>query len=71
MCEVALKLDQIELQSMPMTDGQADYELHMNWLSLWNNQLKFKTLGKLPIILEQYMEYILKSIKENPEDVNM
>ena len=29
----------------------------MNQLSLRNNQLKFKTWGKLPIVLEEYREY--------------
>ena len=28
----------------------------MNWLSLRNNQLKFKIAGKLPIILEEFIE---------------
>ena len=31
----------------------------MNGLSLRNNRWKFETLGKLPIILEESMEYIL------------
>ena len=29
----------------------------MNRLSLRNNRLKFKTAGKLPIILEEFIEY--------------
>jgi hypothetical protein len=29
----------------------------MNWLSLKNNQWKFKTAGKLPIVLEEFTEY--------------
>ena len=29
----------------------------MNWLSLRNNQLKFKTSGRLPIILEEFTNY--------------
>ena len=28
----------------------------MNWLNLRNNRLKFKTAGKLPIILEGFVE---------------
>ena len=28
-----------------------------NWLSLRNNGLKFKTAGKLPIVLEELIEY--------------
>ena len=32
-------------------------ELQMTWLSLRNNRLKFKTAGKLPIILEEFIEY--------------
>jgi hypothetical protein len=31
----------------------------MNRLSLKNNQLKFKIVGKLPIILEEFVEYTL------------
>ena len=36
----------------------------MNWLSLRNNGLKFKTAGKLPIILEEFSEYTPHFIKE-------
>ena len=36
-----------------------------NRLSLRNNRLKFKTVGKLPIDLEEYMEYTPYLIKEN------
>ena len=32
-------------------------KLQMNQLSLRNNWLKFKTAGKLPIILEEFIEY--------------
>jgi hypothetical protein len=32
--------------------------LQMNRLSLGNNRLKFKTAGKLPIVLEEFIEYI-------------
>jgi hypothetical protein len=31
-------------------------KFHMNWLSLRNNRLKLKTAGKLPIILEEFIE---------------
>ena len=37
----------------------------MNRLSLRNDQLKFKTAGKLPIILEESVEYTPNLIKEN------
>jgi hypothetical protein len=43
----------------------------MNRLSLKNNRLKFKTPEKLPIILEESIEYTPKLIKEKVEDVNM
>ena len=29
----------------------------MNWLSLRNDRLKFKTPGELPITLEEFVEY--------------
>ena len=37
----------------------------MNRLSLRNNRLKFKSAGKLPIILEEFIEYTSNLIKEN------
>ena len=37
--------------------GENGSQLQMNRLSLRNNQLKFKTAGKLPIILEEFIEY--------------
>jgi hypothetical protein len=37
----------------------------MNRLSLRNQQLKFKTSEKLPIILEKSLEYNLNLIKKN------
>ena len=43
----------------------------MNRLSLRNNQLKFKTLGELPINLEEFMKYIPHINIEKPKDVNM
>ena len=33
-------------------------KLQMNRLSLRNNRLKFKTAGRLPIILQESIEYI-------------
>ena len=42
----------------------------MNRLSLRNNQLKFKTLGKSPINLEETMEYTSNN-KENSKNDNM
>ena len=42
----------------------------MNWLSLRNNWLKLKTLERLPIILQESIEYI-SNYEENPEDVNV
>jgi len=37
---------------------RADSYLQVNWLSLRNNRLKFKTSGELLITLEEFMEYI-------------
>ena len=37
----------------------------MNRLSSRNNRLKFKTAGKLPIILEESIEYTQNSVKGN------
>ena len=37
--------------------GRTGGQLHMNRLSTRNNQLKFKILGNLPIILEEFIEY--------------
>jgi hypothetical protein len=43
----------------------------MNWLDLKNNPLNLiKTAGKLPIILEEFVEYTPKLIKRKPEDIN-
>ena len=36
----------------------------MNWLSSRNNWLKFKTLGNLPIVLEEFVEYVLDEESE-------
>ena len=37
----------------------------MNCLSLRNNRLKFRASGKLPIILEEFIEYTPILIKKN------
>ena len=37
--------------------GEPAVSLQMNRLSLRNNRLKFKTAGKLLIILEEFIEY--------------
>ena len=37
--------------------GELAVSYKMSRLSLRNNQLKFKTAGKLPIILEEFIEY--------------
>ena len=37
--------------------SETDSLLQMNWLSLRNNRLKFKTARKLLIILEEFIEY--------------
>ena len=37
----------------------------MNWLSLRNNQLKFKTLGEILIVLEELREYTLMQQRKN------
>ena len=37
--------------------GRTGSYLQMNRLSLRNNRLKFKAAGKLPIILEEFIEY--------------
>ena len=42
-----------------MNGGEPTTKLSINRLSLGNNQLKFKTAGKLPIILEKFREYTL------------
>jgi hypothetical protein len=42
----------------------------MNQLSLKNNRLKFKSARKLPIILEEYIEYT-RFIPGKLEDVNV
>ena len=42
----------------------------MNRLSLRNNRLKFETAGKLPIIVEEYVEYPQFN-KGKPDGVNM
>ena len=42
-----------------------------NRLSFRNYWLKFKFAGKVPIILEESMEYISQSNKGKPKDVNM
>ena len=48
-----------------------NWQLQMHRLSLRNNRLKFKTAGKLPIILEESIEYTTRFNKGKPEDVNM
>ena len=45
--------------------GRTGSWLQMNWLSLRNNRLKFKTAEKLSIILEEFVEYTPNLIKEN------
>ena len=45
--------------------GRTGSLLQMNRLSLRNNRLNFKTVGKLPVILEEFIEYTPISIKEN------
>jgi len=42
----------------------------MDRLGLKNNQLKFKTAGKSPIVLEEFIKYT-PFHKGTPEDVNM
>jgi hypothetical protein len=37
----------------------------MNHFGLRNNRLKFKTLGKLPIVLEDSIEYTSKNLHEH------
>jgi hypothetical protein len=43
----------------------------MNRLSLRNNQFKFKTAEKLPIILEEFIEEYTQFNKGKPKDVNI
>ena len=57
-------------QDPSLWSGNTGGWLQMNRLSLRNNQLKFKTPGKLPILSEEYIEYIQFNIAK-PEDVNM
>ena len=54
-----------------MIGENQDLILQMNWLSLRNNRLKFKTAGKLPIILEEFIEEYNQFSKGKPNDVNM
>ena len=42
----------------------------MNLLSSRNNRLKLKTLGRLPVILDESMEYT-SNYNEDPKDDNM
>ena len=44
-------------QTSKLSSGRTGSSLQMNRLSLRNNRLKFKIAGKLPIILEEFMEY--------------
>ena len=53
-----------------LRSGRTGSSLQMNQLSLRDNQLKFKTAGKLPVILEEFMEYTRLN-KGKPVDVNM
>ena len=47
-------------------DRTSGKKLQMNRLRLRNNRLKFKTSGKLPIILEEFIEeYTPNLINEN------
>jgi hypothetical protein len=53
-----------------MPENLPNHWLHMNKLSLRNNRLKFKIARKLPITLEESIEYT--QINEGKlEDVNM
>jgi hypothetical protein len=45
------------LMSLELWSGRTGSQLQMNRLSLWNSRLKFKTAGKLPISLEEFIEY--------------
>ena len=51
--------------------GEPAVSYKMNRLSLRNIRLKSKTAGKLPIILEEFIEYSTQSNKGKLEDVNM
>ena len=52
-----MNLQESGYQSLGTYDwGRTGSQLQMNWLSLRNNRLKFKTAGKLPIILEEFIE---------------
>jgi len=45
--------------------GRTCSSVQMNLLSLRNNRLTFKTLGKLSIILEEFIDYTPLLIREN------
>ena len=49
---------------MDQWTGRIDRQLQMNRLSLRNNQLKFKTSGQLPMVLEESMEDISNQSRE-------
>ena len=51
------QLDLQTLGSQPISMSKNLSITEMNRLSLRNNRLKFKTTGKLPIILEEFIEY--------------
>ena len=43
----------------------------MNWLSLRDKWLRFKTSGRLPIVLEESIEEYTSMKPNNPKDVNI
>ena len=53
------------LKSSEVIGGNFPAVLDLNRLSLRNKRLKFKTSGKLPISLEEFIEYIPNLMKEN------
>ena len=55
--EFMLAIVCLQKQAPELWPGRTGSWLQMNQLSLRNNRLKFKTAGKLPIILEEFIEY--------------
>ena len=60
----------LSLRLQELWSGRTGSQLQMNRLSFRNNRVKFKTAGKKPILLEEFIEYTYFN-KGIPEDVNM
>ena len=56
-CKKGTKYNHLERTSAKLWWGATGGYLQMNWLSLRNNWLKFEIVGRLPIVLEGFIEY--------------